>query len=174
MPRTINPYYPNQNVTRMLAGIAKQCRTIEECRTELHNENPQISQTLTLRLRKSSPLREHGVATGRALQQLVHAGRRRAPACSCRGAAAAAAAAPDPARAGGRAEVDARDGPQGTEQIGRVLLPPEHRCSLSPSTSRQPPARRCTGSGEEKRKKRPDGVPGGRRRRPDPGAAAQR
>ena len=83
----------------MLAGIAKQCRTIEECRTELHNENPQISQTLTLRLRKSSPLREHGVA-GRALQQLMHAGRRRAPACSSRGAAAvaaAAAAAPAPA-----------------------------------------------------------------------------
>ena len=119
-------------------------------------------------------MREHGVATGRALQQLVHAGRRRAPACSCRGAAAAAAAAPDPPRAGGRAEVDARDGPQGTEQIGRVLLPPEHRCSLSPSTSRQRPARRCTGSGEEKRKKRPDGVPGGRRRRPDPGVAAWR
>ena len=64
----------------MLADIAKQCRTIEECRTELHNENPQISQTLTLRLRKSSPLREHDVATGRALQQLVHAGRCDTPA----------------------------------------------------------------------------------------------
>ena len=98
MPRTINPYYPNQNVTRMFAGIAKQCRTIEECRTELHNENPQISQTLTLRLRKSSPLREHRVA-GRALQQLMHAGRQRPPTCSSRGAAAVAAAAAAPAPA---------------------------------------------------------------------------